>query len=102
MPGSSEEAHTLAASTLSREEKLARLKSGMAAAAPRDRSNRLSAPQRRLWELEEHSSSNAMHVFALAYYLDGPLDVSLLAASIAAVAARHRALRLWPIYSSSP
>ena len=94
MPGSSEEAHTFAASTLSREEKLARLKSGMAATAPRDPSNRLSAPQRRLWELEEHSSSNAMHVFALAYYLDGPLDVSLLAASIAAVAARHRALRL--------
>ncbi|MEO8335207.1 MAG: condensation domain-containing protein [bacterium] len=52
----------------------------------------LTGQQERLWELENQLGASAMHAFALAYHLEGPLDVQQLAESIGAVAERHPAL----------
>ncbi len=77
---------------LSREEKVALLRSRLGRTeAPR--ADALSAAQTRLYELENQLGASEMHVFALAYHLDGPLDVQQLAEAIAAVAERHPALR---------
>jgi thioesterase domain-containing protein/acyl carrier protein len=77
---------------LSREEKLALLKSRLGGNAAAVQADSLTPAQARLWELEQQLGSNAMHVFALAYHLEGPVDVQRLAESIEAVAARHPAL----------
>ena len=77
---------------LSKEEKVALLKRRLGHdAGARDFS--LTSAQSRLWELEEQIGTSAMHVFALAYHLEGPIDAQLLGESIAAVAERHPALR---------
>ncbi|MEO5817108.1 MAG: condensation domain-containing protein [Gemmatimonadaceae bacterium] len=52
----------------------------------------LSPAQAHLWELENRLGASGMHVFALAYQLEGPLDVQHFVESIAAVAERHQAL----------
>ncbi|MDB4892553.1 MAG: non-ribosomal peptide synthase, partial [Gemmatimonadetes bacterium] len=76
---------------LSREEKVALLRSRLGGTeAPR--ADALSPAQTRLWELENQLGASEMHVFALAYHLDGFLDVQQLAEAIAAVAERHPAL----------
>src|SRR5262245_59064417 len=54
---------------------------------------RLTAAQLRIWQHEKYSSSPNVHVFALAYYLDGPVDEDLLRRALVAVAARHFGLR---------
>ncbi len=77
---------------LSREEKLALLRSRLGAGDTPGRSGRLSRAQTRLWELEQRLASNAMHVFAIAYELEGRLDANALADAIALVGARHAAL----------
>ena len=77
---------------LSRQEKVALLRSRLDGGAGA-RDSGLTSAQARLWDLEEQIGTSAMHVFALAYHLDGPIDVQLLAESIAAVAERHPALR---------
>ena len=77
---------------LSKQEKLALLKRRLGYDAG-VRNSGLTSAQSRLWELEEQIGTSAMHVFALAYHLEGPIDAQLLAESIAAVAERHPALR---------
>jgi len=78
---------------LSREEKVALLRSRLGNTADTPRAPGLSPAQTRLWELENQLGASEMHVFALAYHLEGPLDAQHLAESIAAVAERHPALR---------
>ncbi len=77
---------------LTREEKVALLKSRLGAADGKARADSLSPAQARLWELENQLGASEMHVFALAYHLEGPLDVQQLAEAMAAVADRHPAL----------
>jgi thioesterase domain-containing protein/acyl carrier protein len=50
---------------------------------------RLTTAQLRLWELEKYKASPNIHVFAIAYYLDGPLNPDLIGRAMAVVAARH-------------
>jgi thioesterase domain-containing protein/acyl carrier protein len=82
----------LTPAVLSKQEKLALLKSRLTGSDDAAQTDGLTPAQARLLELEEQFGSSAVHVFALAYHLEGPLDVQLLAESIAAVAARHPAL----------
>jgi thioesterase domain-containing protein/acyl carrier protein len=79
-------------SVLTRQEKVALLRGRLADTEEHPRDDGLSPAQKRLWELENQLGASEMHVFALAYHLDGPLDSQQLAESIAAVAERHSAL----------
>src|SRR5947209_4242935 len=53
----------------------------------------LSEGQRRLWDLRELDPTSPVYNFAIAYRLDGPLDVPALTRAVAIVAGRHEALR---------
>jgi thioesterase domain-containing protein/acyl carrier protein len=54
----------------------------------------LSLAQARLWELEVHETARGLHSFAIAYDLQGTLDVPALEKAIEAVVARHAGLRM--------
>ncbi|MEE3922331.1 phosphopantetheine-binding protein [Micromonospora sp. BRA006-A] len=56
----------------------------------------LSAPQRRLWFMDQLAPSSAPYNIAVAHRLRGPLDVTALGAALRAVAERHDVLR-WRI-----
>ncbi|SCL28944.1 non-ribosomal peptide synthetase [Micromonospora inyonensis] len=56
----------------------------------------LSAPQRRLWFVDQIASSSAPYNIALAQRLHGALDTAALGAALRAVAERHDVLR-WRI-----
>jgi hypothetical protein len=60
----------------------------------------LSAPQRRLWFVDQIASSSAPYNIALAHRLRGPLDVPALGAALRAVAERHDVLR-WRILQTA-
>lgn len=85
---------------LSREEKVALLRRRLGVTDDASRADGLSAAQTRLWELENQLGASEMHVFALAYHLDGPLDVQQLAEAIGAVAERHPALHARVAYTN--
>ncbi|HEV8195535.1 MAG TPA: condensation domain-containing protein [Gemmatimonadales bacterium] len=54
----------------------------------------LSEAQARLWTLETQLGAGAVHVFAIAHELIGPLDANALEAAMAHVARLHPALRV--------
>ncbi|MFG3714610.1 amino acid adenylation domain-containing protein [Micromonospora sp. NPDC047730] len=56
----------------------------------------LSAPQRRLWFVDQIAPSSAPYNIAVAHRLRGPLDTAALGAALRAVAERHDVLR-WRI-----
>lgn len=60
----------------------------------------LSAPQRRLWFVDQIAPSSAPYNIAMAHRLRGPLDVPALGAALRAVAERHDVLR-WRILQTA-
>ncbi|HEV7516535.1 MAG TPA: amino acid adenylation domain-containing protein, partial [Thermoanaerobaculia bacterium] len=60
---------------------------------PRERNLPLSFAQQRLWFLDRLEPGSAVYNIPTAVVLEGPLDVGVLAASLAAVVARHESLR---------
>ncbi|MFI6230554.1 amino acid adenylation domain-containing protein [Micromonospora echinospora] len=60
----------------------------------------LSAPQRRLWFVDQIASSSAPYNIALAQRLHGALDTAALGAALRAVAERHDVLR-WRILQTA-
>ncbi|MDQ3913983.1 MAG: amino acid adenylation domain-containing protein [Actinomycetota bacterium] len=60
---------------------------------PRDRDLPLSFAQQRLWFIDQFKPGSADYVIAARAELRGPLDVDALRGALAALAARHEALR---------
>ncbi|WDZ82466.1 amino acid adenylation domain-containing protein [Micromonospora cathayae] len=60
----------------------------------------LSAPQRRLWFVDQIATSSAPYNIAVAHRLRGPLDTVALGAALRAVAERHDVLR-WRILQTA-
>lgn len=54
----------------------------------------LSGAQARLWDLETHLGTGSAHVFALAYELEGKLNLRTLDRALSQVAQMHQALRV--------
>ena len=72
-----------------------RLRSLLQADQRRDESwTPLAMAQRRLWDLEHSQQSPGVHQFAIAYDIEGPIQIPLLHAAMRWVALRHAALRV--------
>jgi arthrofactin-type cyclic lipopeptide synthetase C len=74
---------------VSQREKLKKLLEEKAASVGTSPANRLTPGQLRLWEMERCALAPNIHVFSIAYYLSGPLDVERLERAIAFVASQH-------------
>lgn len=80
-------------SSLNIEDKRALLQKLVKAQMRQGRQESLTPGQTRLWQLQSRDPDSAVYNIAIAYDLNGPLDVPALEKAIHAVAERHESLR---------
>ncbi len=94
-PGAVLDASTVAelAATVEAARATARSSTGRIARAPRDRDLPASFAQERLWFLDRLAPGTALYNNAVAFRLEGALDVDALRRSVGTIVARHENLR---------